>query len=60
MKNLIIGWIGKNRKLSEVLEYSYLDDLQTTCRISREKGNEFDWFPADRPPKKIQITVEDI
>jgi len=62
MKKIITGWIGQNRKLSEVLQYDYdyVDALKTTCRISKAKGKKSDWWPKSWPPKKIRITVEDI
>lgn len=61
MKKTLTGWIGRSRKLEEVLykkTWGYphieLDDVFTT------KGVKSDWDEEDWPSIKVKVTVETV
>lgn len=60
MKKTIYAWVGKSKKLSDIMVWGILDILVLCERASRVKGNLSDWWPGDRPPRRVRITIEDV
>ncbi len=56
MKVTRIGWVGKTQDFPQLYMHDGVCEIDTLW----EKGKKEDWVPADWPPRKIRVTVEDI
>ena len=60
MKKVYKGWVGKDRKLSEILQlrgviYPHLDFDEI---VYKNKGPKSAWSEDNWPPVRVTITVE--
>lgn len=59
MKKVIEGWVGKTRKVKDIIEMQFDEDGEfdgVMIWYGKERKKKSGWW--DWPPKKVKITIE--